>query len=361
MERQEGAVLPDFKSIPERDELEQIEDSDMDSMFVMPLSIIPLETPSLRRARLVKNQRLAGVVEFFSDLQTGAGHVDIVNLHKAMGWDLEVSIPNDLVVIRRLAPLPSYDVFSLRILLRQCGVPIHDYSALRLSPEKNRELAGYMQTFTGPLIQQIYGEENNSINGMDDIIALFRDPDVKAARQKLKIMAQKLEIDMMEIPSFLEDYGDIFLSLSYYRHCLDRLQPHLDNFLETLSILRSNWQVKTDYNLMRTCDSVESVLTGLTSTINSRFHDFDEQTKEMWASISADSFRHVKHMIESYHTTIGGILCALTVKMNAWAKHFPKATVGGPIRRGEFIMSEMKQGIAEMRRLEKASPRHMFV
>ena len=80
----------------------------------------------------------------------------------------------------------------------------------------------------------------------------------------------------------------------------------------------------------------------------------------MWCSISAQRFRQVKMMIASYHTTIGGILCALTVKMNAWAKHFPKHSVGGPLRRGEFIMSEMKQGIAEMRRLEKATPDHLF-
>ncbi|GAB3455725.1 hypothetical protein GCM10027396_34840 [Insolitispirillum peregrinum] len=349
-----------LRSIADREELEQIEDSDMDSLFVLPLSIIPLKTPSLGRARLIKNQRLQGVVEFFSDLHSGSGQVEVTQLPSAMGWDIDQEIPDDLLILRRLAPMPSYDVYSLRILLRESGVPVRDSAALRLSDAKNRELSGYMKTFTGPLLQQIYGSEGIDIKDFSDIVALFRDPDPKAARQKLKIMAHKLEIDVMEIPAFLEDYGDIFLSLSYYRQCLDRLQPHLENYLSSMDILRKSWQVKTDYTLMRTCDSIERVLRALSQAIIARFENFDRQTQEMWSSISAQRFRQVKMMIASYHTTIGGILCALTVKMNAWAKHFPKHSVGGPLRRGEFIMSEMKQGIAEMRRLEKATPDHLF-
>lgn len=333
------------------DELEPIEDTDMDSLFILPLSIIPLKTPALARARMIKNQRLQGVIEFFSDIDTGSGQVDVNAVPKAMGWDLDQGIPDDLLVLRRLAPMPSYDVFSLRILLRQAGVPVRESVALRLSEEKNKELAGYMKSFTGPLLCQIYGTEGIDIQGFEDIVALFRDPDVKSARQKLKMMAEKLEIDMLEIPAFLEDYGDIFLSLSYYRQCLDRLTPHLGNYLSSMDILRSNWQVRNDYTLMRTCTSIEQTLNDLSLAITGRFENFDRQTQQMWSQISAVRFRQVKEMIQSYHISIGGILCALTVKMNAWARHFPKSTVGGPVRRGEFIMSEMKQGITEMKRL----------
>jgi hypothetical protein len=332
-------------------DLEPIVDTDMDSLFILPLSILPLKTPALGRARMIKNQRLEGVVEFFSDLETGSGQVQVGQVPTAMGWDLDKEIPDDLLTLRRLAPLPSYDVFSLRILLRQAGIPVRESAALRLSDEKNVELAGYMKTFTGPLIAQVYGTEGMDIRDFDDIVTLFRDPDVKAARQKLRIMAEKLEIDVMDIPLFLEDYGDIFLSLSYYRQCLDRLTPHLENFVGSLDILRKNWQVRNDYTLMRTCESIERTLNDLSANIAARFENFDRQTREMWANISADRFRQVKEMIQGYHTSIGGILCALTVKMNAWALHFPRASGGGPMRRGEFIMSEMRQGISEMRRL----------
>ena len=336
--------------------LDPIQDGDMDSLFILPLSIIPLETPALKRARMVKNQRLEGVVEFFSDRDTGAGHVKVGDLPKAMHWELDKGIPNDLMVLRRLAPMPSYDVFSLRVLLRQSGIAVHQSQDLKLSPEKNLELAGYMKTFTGPLIQQIYGEDGADIKDFDDIVALFRDPDVKVARAKLKIMARRLDIEVLDIPNFLEDYGDIFLSLSYYRQCLDRLEPHLENFLYSLDILRENWQLRNDTTLMRTCDTMERTLNDLSASITGKFETFDRATQDMWNQISATRFRQVKEMIEGYHTTIGGILCALTVKMNIWATHFPKPDMGGPVKRSEIIMSEMKQGIDTMRRLDRAAP-----
>ena len=44
------------------DGLKPINDSDMDSMFVLPLSIIPLQTPALQSANLIKNVRLRSAV-----------------------------------------------------------------------------------------------------------------------------------------------------------------------------------------------------------------------------------------------------------------------------------------------------------
>lgn len=348
--------MSDFTSDFDKDKLEPIVDTDMDSLFILPLSIIPLETPALQRARMIKNQRLQGVVEFFSDIETGSGQVEVNALPQAMGWDLDAGIPNDLLILRQLAAMQSYDVFSLRILLRQNNIPLRSSTALRLTPEKNLELAGYMKAFTGPLIQQVYGAGDAKIDSFDDIVNLFRDPDVKAARQKLKMMAEKLEIDVLEIPNFLEDYGDIFLSLSYYRQCLDRLTPHLENFLGSLEILRKNWQMRSDPTLMRTCDLIEGTLNDMSANITGRFENFDRSTGDMWNNISAQRFRKVKELIESYHTSIGGILCALTVKMNSWALHFPVNTGGGPVRRAEFIMSDMKQGISQMQRMEASTP-----
>lgn len=60
-------------------------------------------------------------------------------------------------------------------------------------------------------------------------------------------------------------------------------------------------------------------------------------------------------MIESYHTTIGGVLCALSVKMSAWHELFPRDSVGGPVKRAEFIMLEMRQGIEEVRAILKGA------
>ncbi|WP_245986375.1 hypothetical protein [Azospirillum thermophilum] len=51
------------------------EDEARDALHILPLSAIPLETPGLQHARLIKNVRLQTVVEMFRDAQAGSGQV----------------------------------------------------------------------------------------------------------------------------------------------------------------------------------------------------------------------------------------------------------------------------------------------
>lgn len=334
---------------------DEIRDIDRDSLHILPLSIVPIGTPPLKRARLIRNVRLQSIIEFFGDEETGSGQVEIEDLGGEFGWP-EIPPHPDLVLLRKLADLPSYDVFSLRILLRDHGIAVNSVEALKLSPTKQSELNEYMTSFTRPLITQIFGGEDVSIQSFEDVIRLFRDPDLTKARKKLKIMADKLEIGLEDVPKFLEDYGDIFLSLSYYRQCLDQIEPTIDLFLDALDEIRGNWQLKNDQNLMKTCTMMQSTINGLMAAITGRFENFDRSTTDMWNNISAERFRKVEELIGGYHTTIGGVLCALSVKMDAWARLFPRKDAGGPVKRAEFIMSEMKQGIDKIQKIEDSAP-----
>ncbi|MEL0108358.1 MAG: hypothetical protein VW802_15630 [Rhodospirillaceae bacterium] len=216
-----------------------ISDTDRDAMHILPLSVLPLQTPTLRRARLIKNARLQGVVEIFDDIETGSGQVDIEGLPKEFEWPESPPHP-DLILMRQLGLLPSYDVYSLRVLLRENDIPISDLTPLQLSDSKKKELTEYMTMFTRPLIAEIYGSEDMDIENFEQVIALFRDPDVKKAKEQLEVMAKKLDIELIEIPKFLEDYGDVFLSLSYYRKCLDEIEPIISAFLDALEELQQN-------------------------------------------------------------------------------------------------------------------------
>ena len=336
--------------------LGNLRDIDRDALFILPLCIVPLQTPALRRARLIKNVRLESVVELFDDVETGSGQIDIEALPNEFRWP-DIPIHPDLEVLRKLALLPSFDVYTLRILLREQGIPINNYDALKLSKRKSEELTEYMTAFTRPLILKIYGDDDVSIKGFEDIVALFREPDIQRALGKLKIMAHRLEIKIQEIPKFLEDYGDIFLSLAYYRQCLDQIQPIVDVFLEWTEDLCKNRQVQQDAKLMETCRVIQAMLNGLMFSLNSRFDNFDHSTKDMWKNVSATRFREVERMIKGYHTTIGGVLCSLTVKLETWAKFFPHKKSGGPAKRSEFIMSEMRRGIDKIQKIEDAAPR----
>jgi hypothetical protein len=326
---------------------DDIDDLDRDSLHTLPLLILPLETTGLRRARLIKNVRLESVVELFTDANAGSGQMEIEDLVTEFQWNI-AKPPKDLLMIRNLGLLPSYDVYSLRIKLREMAIDIENSENLKLSENKKKELTSYMTEFTRPLINHIYGSEDMNIQSFDDVVRLFRSPDVKNAMDKIHQMSEKLEIKPQEIPRFMEDYGDIFLSLAYYRECLDTISPTIDEFLEAMEELKSNFRLKADKNLMNTVDLIRETISERMSAISSRFESFELSTKHMWDNVSADQFRNVQTLISSYHLSIGGVLCGLSCKMDAWQREFPNKTAGGPARRSAFILSEMKQGIENM-------------
>lgn len=330
-------------------------EDDRDALYALPLSIVPLETKPLRTARMIKNMRLESVVEVFHDDDMGSGQFYITELGHLFEWPEDMEFP-DRQLLLQLALLPSYDVYSLRMSLRKAGIQVNDIDDLRLSAEKQEELNRYMTAFTRPLIKRIFGGTSVEIDDFEEILKLFKYPDKGKAMESLRLMAEGLGIDVYEVPQFLEDYGDIFLSLSYYRQCLDTIEPLIENFITSMREIRQNWQLKQDRHLMQTCQEVEATLNDLTAEITGRFENFDRSTSEMWSNISAQRFRKVESLIKNYHVTTGGILCALWVKMDHWQKIFPKKDAGGPIKKAEFIMSEMRQGLDRIKNIEKNAP-----
>ena len=137
---------------------------------------------------------------------------------------------------------------------------------------------------------------------------------------------------------------------------MDDIEPIISSFLDTLTELQRNYQLKTDMNFVNTSKMMSTTINDLMVSITGRFESFDLSTKDMWNNISAERFRTVEQVIRSYHTSIGGILCALSVKMNTWHKLFPRNEVGGPIKRSDFIMSEMRQGIDKIQLIEDHAP-----
>ena len=345
-------------ALSESDEqLKPIEDTDMDSLFILPLSILPLATPALKQSRMVKNARLQSVVELFRDQQTGSGQVDVEDLPAMMGWPDDKLHP-DLVLMRKLALLPSYDVYSLRITLRREKIDIENIGALKLSDEKIDQLTQYMMMFTRPLINSIYAGDNVTINSYNDILNLFRDPDVAKARERLLKLADTMGIQAMQVPAFLEDYADTFMSLSFFRHCLDRLGPYLDACLTAIPEMRKNYQLRSNVVLMKVLSNVEQGLNQVSAAVTGQLELFERRTAAMWDDITKESFQKTKHLIESSHLAIGGALCGLTVKMNAYALKFPYAHLGGPGRRADFFSSEMVQGLEMMKSLSAQLSQH---
>ena len=62
---------------------------------------------------------------------------------------------------------------------------------------------------------------------------MFSQPNKEEALRNLGMMAKKLHIKMEDVPAFLEDYGDTFLSPAYFKEALDTIVPVITNFTES--------------------------------------------------------------------------------------------------------------------------------
>lgn len=314
-----------------------------DSLHLLPLEIIPLQSTALSRARLVKNVRMEGMVEVFRGSGTGSGQFDPITLEQSfdIAEDEEVT---DADKIRSLASLTSFDVYSLRIQLRMLGIDVDDVESLRLSKGKRAELTKYMVGFTRPLIRQLFGDAETNISDVSELIALFDNPDREEALRNLKAFTEKLRIGIGDLPRFLEDYGDTFLSLAYFRDALESLEPKLEEFFETMEQIRENHQLRQNASLIRTMDQLQRDFARVKATVDGHFEAFDRQTSAMWSDITAESFDKLRSMVENSHTTVGGILCGLSVKLGAWHDRFGGRDAG-LISQAEFIMADMRQGM----------------
>ncbi|HIC79394.1 MAG TPA: hypothetical protein EYP07_00310 [Kiloniellaceae bacterium] len=316
---------------------------DRDSLHILPLSIVPLATPGLKRARLVKNARLEGMVELFAGAHTGSGQIAPTDLPGIFEFDSRNQ--KDVQLVKILSQLSSYDVYSLRVEMRRLGIEIDAHSHLRLSEPKVRELAPHMRAFTRPLVAAVYGGGQQDSENIRDLFALFMDPDAEVARRNLNRLARKLRIPVTAIPKFLEDYGDVYLSLAYYQWCLDENMVRVSDFLSSLEDLRQETIVRQDRPLMEILRELDDKLRGIIYDVSSILEMFRLRTADMWDDMSADSFHEMEDMVIGYQTKVGGALCAVTVKMDAWARRFPNRRACGPGRQVEFILSDLRHGL----------------
>ena len=317
-----------------------------DSLSVLPLSGMPLKTPGLRSAKLVKNAQLQGMVELFGDAHTGSGQIEPIELRKIFQFDADND--SDIAVVRALSSLPSYDVYSLRLQLRKLNIAVNDHACLRLSDERVRELSSYMRAFTSPLIGAVFGHEQAPNKSYQDLLKLFANPDSATARRNLIRLADKLKLEIDEIPRLMENFGDIYLSLSYYQHCLNRNLPALSHFMASARELRKHPRFREDFVFQQTCDLLDNKLRIVCAEVKNILDVFQARTSDMWDTPSKEEFDRMLSLVTGYQVKIGGALCAISVKMDAWSNSFchqNSSDMASPIKRADFIMNDMRHGI----------------
>lgn len=327
---------------------------DMDQFHVLPLNGLPLATPALARARIIKSQTLETMVEVFRDQTTGSGQIHLKDIEAQFGAQIKDN--NDIELLKKLGRLNSYDPFSLRITLRDLGLLSEDLLQVNLSDKKQQELEKFMHSFTRPLIQQVFGDDTTNIQSFNDIVSVFKDPDAEKVKTNLTKLADQLKIEILEIPKFLEDFSDVFLSLSYYRDTIDELEPKLALLSDSMMSLSQSYQFQQDRSVAQTCENTVDRVSRVFVFVTGRLESFAQSTENLWENMNAENFDKVRHLVSSYHVSLGGMLCALSVKLNAWAEAFPNSDVGSPMKRIEFLMSDMRRGIDQIDTLFDETP-----
>ena len=59
-------------------------------------------------------------------------------------------------------------------------------------------------------------------------------------------------ISVGDVPRFLEDYGDIYLSVAYYRECMDYLQPAIADVDQAIDKILKHNQLKHGHQMIST-------------------------------------------------------------------------------------------------------------
>ena len=183
-----SSIVTQYK---EEDDLDAEFLRDNDSLYVLPLKFIPLNTSSLRRSRLVKTFSLETAVEVFRVSDQGRGYFLMEDLLKGDVSGLfsgasgnQAQLNSEMLVL--LSSLHSYDIYNLHIKFRENNIEYKNSEYLQLSEEKKRELAVYKRQFTAPLIQTIFGGGVSDKHSASDIVDIFRDPNSIDAKRNLK-------------------------------------------------------------------------------------------------------------------------------------------------------------------------------
>ena len=327
---------------------------DNDSLFVLPLRHVPLETSTLRRGRLVKNFALEPVVEVFRYPEFGRGYFLVEDLanrktDSILGWEVSGRTHPDARLLHVLGGLHSYDVYSLRIRLRELEIEYEGIEYLTLSWEMKKELAVYMRQFTLPLLNTIYGETDTS--NETDVIELFRNPSTVEARVNLERFARKLNIETDAIADFLEMFADVYLAISYYRHYTDQISKEAALLFSELDDIVNELRWRGDLNIMVVCNHTKQILKALLTQVFGRLDVYERETRNFWKDLDPDRFRYLRDLVRESQVTIAGVLCGIGVKLAGWRERFPMNAKRGMHSKYEAVQTDLRPGLEKLLRL----------
>lgn len=321
--------------------------NERDSIDTLPLSDIPLSSDNLKTAKLVKNSRMETSVEIFSDPLSGSLQVSPESID-----DFLPTSEKDKDIINKLSGLYSFDVYSLRSNLEELGVQVEDAEALELSDEMKEGLSLYSIEFISPLIEKIYGSDREDLKSSEALGKIIQDSDKSKVIENLKKIADNTGMDLKEIPDFLKEYSDVYLSVAYFRYSFESISGDIERFLFWIEDLKASKEISSNPTSTTQLKQIDDIIRFLRTSIKERLAKFHSGFEMFWMDINRDSFLNMRKQIEDNHGSMGAVLCGLQVKMHHWKKEFPNNDVGGPATRLKFVSADLEPGLLKLKEME---------
>jgi hypothetical protein len=162
-------------------------------------------------------------------------------------------------------------------------------------------------------------------------------------------MAQNMSVSLPKLIESLEEFGDLFLSVSFFEKINIEACSKLDQLTLWAEDGVKNSNLRNDSSAQSKFSQVERRLGYIKSNLHSRFDHLGKITQIDWEEFGASDFKTIKREILSQQANLAIALCGVMVKTFEWEKQFPSAG-GSPQQCLEFLSQDLSMGLENLTR-----------
>jgi hypothetical protein len=317
------------------------------NLHTLNLSAFDIKYKDLHEARLIKNAFLETVIEFIDEELAADGPIQIREL--ALKFDDSDVSRDDIKMISSIASLPSFDCYTLKRGITPLKINVIDAGIFELSSCRKASLFDLMSRLTRPLIQYLYTDDNLRVKDTSSLLELIKSTEPLKVKDRLGSVARNLEVSLIKLPNFLQEFSELFLSVAYFESIFRQYNPKLDQFLLWAEDGVKNSNLRNDPNAQREFSHVDERFKQLKGNLDSRFRLLLNITQIDWDNLNSSEFKKIQREILSQQANLAIGLCGLSVKMIEWEKQFPSAG-GSPQQCLDFLSNEASGGLDNLLR-----------
>jgi hypothetical protein len=211
----------------------------------------------------------------------------------------------------------------------------------------------YALEFIRPMIANVFGADRGTASeaDSDELLRLFREPDVDAVRARLHQLADKTGIPVAEVPEFLSKYNDLFVAAGFYRQTFDGVRPEAGRFqawLEEMKRLPDDVLTRRDRESL---DKAAEAAAFITGSIAERLDEIMAGFHGFWENMNRRSLEHLRRQVEDADAATGEILFGFAAKLRAWSNAFPHGAARNGAARVNYLRV-MLPGLQRLRDME---------